>query len=78
MKRFRNDILLEKWIKIIISIYNGDNYFQELRIKDKKSNKNEFKQIINNQIKLLKMREKKFENITINDIENFTFMENIK
>lgn len=78
MKRFRNDILLEKWIKIIISIYNGDNYFQELRIKDKIFNKNEFKHIINNQIKLLKMREKKFENITINDIENFTFMENIK
>ena len=78
IKRFRNDILLEKWVKIIISIYNGDNYFKELRIKDKNFNKNEYKQIINNQIKLLKMRDKKFENITINDIKNFSFMENIK
>ena len=34
--------------------------------------------IIQNQLILLKQRNKKFINITLNDIINFTFMENLK
>lgn len=77
MRKFRDDLLLDKWIKIILSIYKGDNYYKEFQ-KDKKLSKDDFLSIIRNQIKLLKMRNKKFENVTINNIENFTFMENIK
>ena len=69
---------MEKWIKIILSIYKGDNYYEELRKKDKKLFKDDFLKVINNQIKLLKMKVIKFENITLNNIENFTFMENIQ
>ena len=78
IKKYKNDLLLEKWIKIILSIYKGDNYYEEVRKKDKKLFKDDFLKVINNQIKLLKMRIKKFENITLNDIENVTFMENIQ
>jgi hypothetical protein len=34
--------------------------------------------IINNQINLLKVRDKRFAKITNKDFENFTFLKNIK
>ena len=76
MKTFKNDLLLEKWIKIILSIYKGDNYYKELK-EVKSLSKDDSLKIISNQIKLLKMRNKKFKKITVNNIINFTFMENI-
>ena len=78
MKKFNNDLLLKRWVKLLLSIYNGDKYFQELLDKDNPIQKNESKAIITNQIKLLKMRIHNFTNITINNFENFTFMENFK
>ena len=77
IKKFRNDLLFNKWVKLIISIYKGHNYYEDLRKKDKKITKKEAITIIENQINLLKKRIKKFQNITINDIENFTYIENI-
>ena len=78
MKRFRNDLLLEKWVKIILEIYNGKNIYEIKNNKDIKLSKDESLKIIENQIKLLKLRNKKFKNITINNIENISFMENIQ
>ena len=34
MRRFKNELLLKKWIKLILSIYKGDNYFKNM-IEDK-------------------------------------------
>ena len=76
MKYFDNQKLMDKWIKLILSIYNGDSYYQLLREHDKKLKKEVALNIINNQIKLLKMRKNIFNNITLKNIENFTFMEN--
>ena len=76
--KFKNDLLFKKWIKLIISIYKGHNYYEDLRKTDKKIAKEEAITIIKNQIKLLKIRIKKFQNITINDIENFTYIENLE
>ena len=78
IKKFNNQMLLNKWINLIISIYKGEKYYEKFRNKEKKIKKENALKIIENQIKLLKLRVKKFENITINDIENFTFMENLK
>jgi glycosyltransferase involved in cell wall biosynthesis len=36
MKRFRNKLILKRWIKIIVSIYNGKEKYLKLRNKDKK------------------------------------------
>ena len=77
MKKFNNTLLLKKWVNVILSIYNGDNYYNSLRNKDKKINKKDSLKIINNQVKLLQIRINKFKNISIKDIENFTFMENL-
>ena len=78
MKKFRNNVLLKKWVKLIISIFNGGDYYKKLRIQNKKISKSEAIKIIENQVKLLKLRKKDLMNITVNDIENFTFLENLK
>ena len=78
MKRFKNKLILKRWIKIILSIYKGKENYQKLRNKDKKmADKDAIKQI-QNQLKLLKRRKKKFINITLKNILNFTFMKNLK
>ena len=77
MKKFKNNLLFEKWIKLILSIYKGESFYEELRNSYFKLSEEESLKIINNQIKLLKLRKKKFQNITINDIENLTFIKNI-
>lgn len=78
MKKFKNDLILKKWVKLILSIYKGGNYYNELRSQYQKIKEKEAIKIIENQIYLLKKRKIEFKNITINDILNITFMENIK
>ncbi len=78
MKQFNNDILLIKWIKLIISIYKGDKHYEELRRQSKGLSEEENLNIIENQIRLLKIRLPIFKNITIRDFENFSFMEKYK
>ena len=75
MKQFNNDLLLKKWIKLILSIYNGDNCFNKLRKQDKILSDVKILNIIDKQIKLLKKRIPIFHNITINNLVNFSFME---
>ena len=77
MKRFNNDLLLIKWIKLILSIYNGEIYFEMLKRNEKQMTKNNSLYILNNQINLLKTRKSNFKNISISDFENFNFMENL-
>ena len=36
MKKFKNDDILLKWIELILSVYNGDNYYNLIREKKKK------------------------------------------
>jgi glycosyltransferase involved in cell wall biosynthesis len=75
MKHFNNDLLLIKWVKLILSIYNGDYFYNSLREKDKVLSKEKIASIINKQINLLKKRIPIFKNININDFTNFSFME---
>ena len=73
MKKYNNENLLNKWIELLLAIYNGEEYYNSLI---KRHNKMENKQALNiliNQINLLKRRVRKFNNITINNFENFKF-----
>ena len=75
MLKFKNELLLKEWVKLIIAIYNGDNNYLELR-KNQKYLSNKFLlTILMNQIKLLKMRIPTFINITLKDFLNFSFLE---
>jgi glycosyltransferase involved in cell wall biosynthesis len=78
MKKFKNDLVLNDWIELILSIYKGQYYYNKLREDKQKLSQNDLIKILNNQIKLLKMRYKIFQNITKNEFENFTYMKNIK
>lgn len=77
IKKYNNEIILNKWLKLILSVFNGDFYYEELRKKDYSIYINNNIKVANNQIKLLNFRIKIFENISINDYENITFMKNI-
>lgn len=77
MKKFNNILLLSKWVELILSVYNGENYY--LNFKDNNIDLNDYKleNIIKNQIELLKMREQRFNNITIKNFENFSYLQSL-
>ena len=77
MKKFNNNLILKRWVKIIISIYNGKENYQKLRKKDKKMEDKIAIKLIENQLNLLKRRNKKFMNLSLKDVINITFMENL-
>ena len=52
MKKFSNDLLLNDWTELILSIYKGQNYYNKLREEKKKISQNVGINILNNQIKL--------------------------
>ena len=76
MRKFKNKKLLKKWINLLISIYKGDNFYDEIRKKDKKIDDENAIKIIEKQLILLKKRNNKFKNITIENIQNLTYMIN--
>jgi hypothetical protein len=74
MKKFNNNKLVIKWIKLILSVNKGEYYYNTLRKQDKQMKKKDAIKIIENQIKLLQMRKIKLKNLTEKQFENFTFM----
>ena len=76
MKQFNNELLLKKWVKLILSVNKGEIYYIKLREENKKIAQNNGFQILNNQLKLLKLRNENFRNITMKEFENFTYIDN--
>jgi glycosyltransferase involved in cell wall biosynthesis len=70
MKKFNNDILLLKWVQLILSVYKGDKYFELLRNNREKISDDEAINIINSQVKFLQMRLPNLRNITFNKFIN--------
>lgn len=70
MKKFNNDILLLKWVQLILSVYKGDKYYNLLRKNAKKISDDEAINIINSQVKFLQMRLPNLRNITFNKFIN--------
>ena len=77
MIQFNNTLLLDKWNKLIMSIYKGNEYYQKLREKDQRISENEAIKILNNQINLLNMRKRFKEYITRDFYINFTIISNL-
>lgn len=70
MKKFNNDLLLLKWVQLILSVYKGDKYFELLRNNREKISDDEAINIINSQVKFLQMRLPNLRNITFNKFIN--------
>lgn len=77
MKKYNNQILLKKWIILILSIYNGYQYYENLRNKQIKISNFENINILKNQIKFLNLRMNLPSKIKINDYLNLTFLDNL-
>ena len=78
MKQFNNKSILDKWIKIILSIYNDNDYFIKIMMQKNYITYNEAITILNNQINLLNKRKIFIKNITLNDYENLSIISNLK
>lgn len=78
MKRFRNHLILKRWVKIILAIYKGKENYQKIRDEDNKLSEKDSIKLILNQLNLLKHRKPKFNNISLNDLLNFSFMGNLR
>ena len=70
MKRFNNNLLKIRWVKLILSIYKGDYYYENLRKSGSKLSSKESISLLNNQIKLLKKRLKKYSKLNHHQLEN--------
>ena len=75
IRKFKNELLLNKWVNLLLSVYNGDKYYKALTENEKKISETKALNILKNQIMLLKMRNPKFKDITENNINNFSFLE---
>ena len=71
MQKYNNQLLFYKWIKLILSVYNGDFSFNKIKNGEKLKDENELNKLFINQIKLLKKRNINFYNISIKDFQNF-------
>jgi len=68
MKKHKNQLIIKKWVKILLSVYKRDNKIYTITEseQDEKISENEAKKILNNQLKLLKKRIPFFKNISYN------------
>ena len=79
MIQFNNEILLSKWVKLILSVYNDDeDCYINLRQENKKMNEKHALKIIENQLNLLRKRNHQFLNVNSKNYENYTWVEEIK
>ena len=77
MIKYNNKLLLKKWIKLIVSIYYGDFYYQKLLDEKKPISKRYALNMLETQLNLIKKRKPQYHNITVSDFLNYTFLQNI-
>ena len=75
MKKFKNELTKRRWVELILAIYNGEYFYNKLKNDKKKISKKQAINQLEQQIRLMKIRKPKTQNISINDIlnRNFTF-----
>ena len=73
MKKYNNQLLKIKWIELILSIYKGDYYYEMFKKKGNELSTKYSLYLLNNQIKLFKLRLKYVKGINIKQFENFTY-----
>ena len=78
MKKFNNNLISQKWVKLILCIFNGDKYYNKLRNSGKKISEKDAVNILKRQIIILKKRNNTFRNLKINMFNNFTSLEKLK
>ena len=75
MKKYNNEILFKKWVNLILAINKGEESYNKISSDYKPLSINKSINILNNQIHLLKIRTKHFNNMNVNNILNFSFLD---
>ena len=73
MKNRKNKIIAKIWVKLLISIYKGDDKYYQKLSNDNKITDEEANLILNNQLKILKKRNNRFKNITLEQFISYQF-----
>ena len=73
-KNHKNKIITKKWIKLIISVYNGDNESYINLNSHNIMTKEEANKILNNQLLLLKRRYHRFNRLTLEKFQSYSFI----
>ena len=67
-------VIAKKWLKLILSIHKGDEKsYQELLYNERIVNEEEANKILNNQLELLRKRNPQYKQITLNQLELYSF-----
>ena len=73
IKKHKNKLIVKKWIKLLLSVYKGDDEsYSNLNSHDIMT-KEEANQILKNQLSLLKMRYHRFKGLTLENLKSYSF-----
>lgn len=78
MEKFNNELILNKWLKFVFSIYNDDINMIKFMMKENIISNNNTINILNNQINLINKRKIFMSNITLSDYENLSIISNLQ
>ena len=78
MEKFNNELILNKWFKFILSIYNDDINMIKFMMKKNNISNNNTINILNNQINLINKRKIFMNNISLSDYENLSIISNLQ
>ena len=73
IKNYKNNLIAKKWIKLLLSVYKGDYKSYKNLNTHIIVTKKEAKQILNNQLSLLKRRYPCFNLLTLEKFESYSF-----
>jgi len=74
MKKFKNEKTAKKWIELILAVYNGEYYYNKLKEEDKKIKEKDAINYLKNQLNIIKVRNQKMKNLTLENIIKFNFV----
>ena len=74
LKKFENEIILKRWIKIIKAVYKGKGEIQKLINEEEKLDKKDAFRIIEKEILKLKIRKPKYKYFEAKNLFNFSYM----
>ena len=74
MKKIKNQVIIGKWIKLLISIYKGDEQYKQLTIENEyKITEKEAEKILKNQLQRLKRQDHFFRAATLEQLKYYSF-----
>ena len=73
MKKCKNNLIAKKWIKILLSVYKGDDKTFKKLGNENKMSEEEANKILTNQLLLLKRRKPRFSGITLDKLKSYSF-----